>query len=164
MVIIFTYIENVPLFLDRQERRKYHLHRYKAKRKPDLYLTIITDGMHQVKTLIPRLLELPKRMSNTEQVKTDILGCLIHTGLKEHGKARRVFLDLNQYPHDSNKTINALYLILLELVEQHGRLPDNLYIQMDNTSRENKNQYVLTYMALLVKLKLFKKVCGFMLI
>ena len=103
-------------------------------------------------------------MSNTEQVKTYILGCLIHTGLKEHGKARRVFLDLNQYPHDSNMTINALSLILLELVEQHGRLPDNLYIKMDNTSRENKNQYVLTYMALLVKLKLFKKVCGFTLI
>ncbi len=37
-------------------------------------------------------------------------------------------------------------------------VPENLYIQMDNTARENKNRYVLAFCALLVELNIFKKV------
>ncbi len=36
-------------------------------------------------------------------------------------------------------------------------VPENLYIQMDNTARENKNRYVLAFCALLVELNIFKK-------
>ena len=37
-------------------------------------------------------------------------------------------------------------------------LPPVLYIQMDNTCRDNKNKYTLTFLALLVELGIFRKV------
>lgn len=37
-------------------------------------------------------------------------------------------------------------------------LPPVLYIQMDNTCRDNKNKYTLTFAAILVELGIFKKV------
>lgn len=38
------------------------------------------------------------------------------------------------------------------------KLPPTLYVQMDNTCRDNKNKYMLTFAALLVELGLFRKV------
>ena len=40
---------------------------------------------------------------------------------------------------------------------QDSLLP-TLYIQMDNTCRENKNKYVLTFVALLIQMGIFRKV------
>ena len=37
-------------------------------------------------------------------------------------------------------------------------IPDVLYVQMDNCWRENKNQFVIIFLAVLIKYKVFKKV------
>ena len=39
----------------------------------------------------------------------------------------------------------------MHMERSNGILPPVLYIQMDNTSRENKNKYVLAYFAFLVE-------------
>ena len=59
-----------------------------------------------------------------------------------------------QWPHDSNLTINIVMRVLLRM----DIIPDRLYLQMDNCWRENKNQYVLAFLGVLVKLDIFKKV------
>lgn len=64
--------------------------------------------------------------------------------------------DLFQWPHDSNLTMN----VLLRILERCDYIPDVLYLQMDNCSRENKNQFVFVFLAILVKLDVFRKVCG----
>lgn len=50
----------------------------------------------------------------------------------------------------------ALISHTLGLLQDH--LPPVLYIQMDNTRRDKKNKYTLTFAALLVELGIFKKV------
>ena len=54
-----------------------------------------------------------------------------------HGKLAFVHVDLLQYPHDDNLTITLL-LKTLVTCSQKELISENLYIQMDNTSRENK--------------------------
>lgn len=66
-------------------------------------------------------------------------------------------IDMNQYPHDSNLTINCL-LRGLVLQASEGRLTPKLYVQLDNCIRENKNKYFISTMALLVKHQLVKEV------
>ena len=39
-----------------------------------------------------------------------------------------------------------------------GNLPEVLYLQLDNTSRENKNQVLFGYLNMLVELGIFKKI------
>ena len=46
-----------------------------------------------------------------------------------------------------------------QIVNQEGGLPTRLFIQMDNCGRENKNQYVLAFLFLLVEFKVFDEVC-----
>ena len=78
----------------------------------------------------------------------------------DHGKVAHVSLDILQWPHNSNLTITILNNVLVAHFKSAGRLPPVLYIQMDNTSRENKNRYVLGYCAFLVQSRIFRKVYG----
>ena len=66
-------------------------------------------------------------------------------------------MDLVQYPHDSNLTLTVIINVLTDFARSNP-LPEVLYLQMDNTSRENKNRFVLTFCAALMELQIFKKV------
>lgn len=60
-----------------------------------------------------------------------------------------MMVDVNQYPHDSNMTLTCLMTALTETASNH-QLSPTLYVQADNCGRENKNKYVLGFLALLV--------------
>ncbi len=132
---------------------KYYSHREKARAHPHKCMTIIIDGMDQSKTNLPRMGQIPKSFQNLQQLRTHITGALIHTRCP-HGKLAYCFLDMLQYPHDSNMTIHVLLSVLKEM----EKLPPVLNLQLDNTSRENKNRYVFGFCAHLVAKKIFRKV------
>lgn len=50
---------------------------------------------------------------------------------------------------DSNRTIN----ILLDIITKQDYLLLVLYIQLDNTARKNKNQYILSFLSYLMQMK-----------
>src|SRR5450759_4624541 len=90
-----------------------------------------------------------------------VVGCLVF-----HGELHsRVFLNYPNLHNDGNLTITILQRVLNEWEEKHGVLPPVLYLQLDNTSRENKNNLLMTYLHMLVKKKIFKKIkIGFLLV
>ena len=148
----------IKCFFLRLERKKYQNHREKSRAEPEKYMTIIIDGMDQAKTNIPQTKMTAKSQSGLWKLRTHVTGVLVHTK-SPHGKLAYAFVDLLEYPHDSNLTITIILKVLVQFTEVMKMLPENLYIQMDNTSRENKNRYVLAFCALAVQLKIFKKVC-----
>ena len=79
------------------------------------------------------------------------------TGVLAHGKSTHAMIDMNQWPHDSNLTINCLLETLLEEASD-GQLTPILYVQLDNCGRENKNKFFIGIMALMVVLGLVKEV------
>lgn len=113
--------------------------------------------MDQAKTNLPQTNLLAKSLSTLWKLRTHITGVLLHTK-SPHGKIAYAFVDLLQYPHDSNLTISILLKVIHSYVGLRGTLPETLYLQMDNTCRENKNKYVLGFCAMLVNLRIFKKV------
>ena len=120
-------------------------------------MTIIIDGMDQAKTNLPQTSLLAKSLSSLWKVRTHVTGVLLHTK-SQHGKIVYAFVDLLQYPHDSNLTITILLKVLHSYVELSQKIPETLYLQMDNTCRENKNKFVLAFCAMLVEMNIFKKV------
>lgn len=104
--------------------------------------------MDQMKLMIPQFVNQMKAYSSAWRLKTHL------TGVLNHGREASGFFDINQWPHDSNLTINVLLRVLLRMES----IPDRLYLQMDNCWRENKNQFVLTFLGVLVQLDIFKKV------
>ncbi len=135
-------------------------HREKARSKPSKYLSVIIDGMDQNKTNVPHVTQETKSTQNLWRLRSHLTGALVHTK-SVNGKVVFAFFDLMQWPHDSNLTIAVLNLVLVTLQQAifDHPLPPVLYVQLDNTARENKNKYVFSYLALLVQLKIFKKVC-----
>ncbi len=124
--------------------------------------------MDQDKTDIPHITSNPKAMAGGYTLDTHVTGAIAH------GRCTMMAIDCGDFPHDSNLTIEVIIRLLhqfkvcsilntactdvTELYPQ-DTLPPVLYIQMDNTCRDNKNKYTLTFTALLVQLGIFKKVC-----
>ena len=96
-------------------------------------MTMIVDGMDQAKTNLPNTTTISKSTSSLWRLRTHITGVLIHTQAP-CGKLAYAYIDLLQWPHDSNMTITVLLKSIADFQKDH-RLPTTLYLQMDNTVR-----------------------------
>ena len=119
-------------------------------------MSVIMDGMDQNATNMPHLKRLNKSAANLWRLKTHV------TGVISHGHGSYAYIDLLQWPHDPNLTINILVEHLLQRVmdciQSKYPVPKKLYIQLDNCNRENKNRHVLGFCSLLVQEKVFEEV------
>src|SRR5450759_2676719 len=140
------------------ERVKLAKHREKCYKSPEKYLGICIDGMDQKKTELPHFLRCPKNMDEKYFIPIHVVRCLVINGTLRS----KVFLNYPNVHNDSNLTIHVIQHILNTW---EGELPPVLYVQLDNTSRENKNKYTMAYSNMLVEKKIFKKIkIGFLLV
>lgn len=91
-------------------------------------------------------------MVNLWHLRTHLTGAIVH------GQGSEGYLDYLQYPHDPNLTMNVLLRLLVTKFQALSRLPHKLYLQMDNCGRENKNKFVLAFLALIVHKGIFSEV------
>ena len=89
---------------------------------------------------------IAKSTSALWQLRKHITAVLVHTKAP-CGKLAFSFVDLLQWPHD----IISLLLDVLICYKEHHLLSKTLYVQINNTSRENKNKFVLGFFAILVE-------------
>ncbi|KAL3680769.1 hypothetical protein R1sor_023725 [Riccia sorocarpa] len=141
-----------------EERAAAGRRRWKALDSPKDCAYIQIDGMDQKKTALPHFSKQPKSVDGAALVGVHLVGAMIF-----HGKLRtRAFLTYNNLKSDSNLKITVLQKILLEW---EGILPPTLYLQLDNTVRENKNNILFAYLAMLLEKKVFTKIkLGFLLV
>lgn len=119
----------------------------------------IVDGMDQSKTNLPNTKLIAKSTSSLWCLWTHVTGAILHTKAS-YVKLVYCFVDFVQYPHDSNLTLTVIVNVLVNFAKTN-QFPEVLYLQMDNTCRENKNRFVLTFCAALVHLQIFKKVSSY---
>ena len=85
------------------------------------------------------------------------MGAIVHSGLSYQGKEIFAYLDLFEWPHDHNLTVNALICVLDKWNHRHGLVPI-LYLHLDNCVRKHKNSIVICFLALMVEFDIFEKV------
>ena len=91
-------------------------------------------------------------------IKLSCTPCRTHlTGVINHGYGVSCYINLLTWPHDANLVIN----VLVDTILKRERLPPVLYLQLDNTARENKNQFIMTFLSYLVQVGVFKEVNNF---
>ena len=133
------------------ERKKAMHHREKSINYPTNYMCLMIDGMDQKKTCLPHLKRLPKDVNDDCLVQMHLVGCLAYNGsVKPH-----VFVTYPNVHNDPNLTVTVIQKVLMSWGQS---LPPVLYIQLDNTARENKNSTVFGYLSMLVNQGIFKKV------
>jgi hypothetical protein len=78
-------------------------------------------------------------------------------GVIVHGRCHYAFSYLPNIKHGTNVIIEALHHVLLHQ-KLFGELPRNLYVQLDNTSKQNKNKFLIGWLACLVQWGLFDSI------
>ncbi|KAL3675275.1 hypothetical protein R1sor_025223 [Riccia sorocarpa] len=141
-----------------EERAAAGHRRWKALDTPKDCAYIQIDGMDQKKTALPHFSKQPKSVDGAALVGVHLVGAMVF-----HGKMQTsAFLTYNNIKSDSNLTITVLHKILLEW---EGPLPPTLYLQLDNTVRENKNNILFAYLAMLLDRNILAKIkLGFLLV
>ena len=153
-----------------QERQHYYKHRDFAQRHKREYISIIIDGMDQSKTNLPHFarerksgaslwhLRYVMRMQMYNETINQFYNFIQYrthlTGAINHGIGVHTYIDLLVWPHDANLVIN----ILLDVISRSTYLPPVLFLQLDNTARENKNQFILAFLAYLIQMEIFSEV------
>lgn len=138
------------------QRVIYDKNKDKAWKHPDDLLVLTIDGSDQSKTCLPIAppeLRSSREWSSPDKLVVHLVGVLTH-GYSMHPK---VFSVLKDYPHDANMTASALFDVILS-ISAEKKLPVKLLLQMDNTSRENKNHTIFAFCSWLVFIDAFEEV------
>jgi hypothetical protein len=139
----------------RRERGSYYGRRWQAVHHPTTCFSIIIDGADQSAFGSPHFAVHSKDDDGHWKVATHLMGALVH------GKVAHGYTFLPNIKHGSNVTIETLHRVLLHEFARGGGVPFTqrmLYLQLDNTTKQCKSQFVLGYLALLVAWGVFDEV------
>ena len=136
----------------RRERTSYYQRQRLSISKPEEYLSLIIDEADQ------KLYDLPHAKVQSKTEAQEWLVPVKVIGVLAHGRGSWAFTHLKNCKSGSNITIEAIHRVLVETLDAEGVLPDKLYVQLDNTTRQCKNRFVLGYLSYLVESGVFKKV------
>ena len=87
--------------------------------------------MDQSKTNLPNTKLIAKSTSSLWHLRTHVTGAILHTKAP-HAKLVYCFVELVQFPHDSNLTLTVIVNVLVDFAKTN-QFPEVLYLQMDNT-------------------------------
>lgn len=146
------------LLLVGKERHAWHYRMFQAKTSKDT-AAIYLDGMDQNKTEIPQV-KHAKHLNdvNLKPLKTRLTWPILLFidsvfrligGLLYHDKAIRpfgFFFPGAKFYSDTNSNLECLRRIL----EVIGQLPKKLFMQLDNTCKDNKNWFLFSFLSYLL--------------
>jgi hypothetical protein len=136
-----------------RERGVWHSKRVEANESPDKVLVVSLDGTDQFPHGVPHFREHTKKEGNSVRQKLSMQIALVE------GQPPIFYLAWEHLYGDPNWTIETLYRQLkAEETRRGGKLPPTCYLQLDNCIRENKNTYVVCWLAWLVERGAFNQI------
>ncbi|KAH7289463.1 hypothetical protein KP509_30G003200 [Ceratopteris richardii] len=111
-------------------------------------MCLLIDGMDKRKTYLPHFYRIPKDIRDEVLMQMHLVGALVYNGTV----MSKVFFTYPNVHNDPNLTITIIHRVLQSW---KGLLPPTLYLQLDNTTRENKNSTVFGYLCMLVDKQVF---------
>ena len=113
-------------------------------------MSITMDGKAPIHG--PHLPRLPKSLFAKQRLRHQLWG-LINYGLQIY----EFFPFFDWWRHDPNLTISFLWIHIYRIIQERGQY-DILYLNADNCARENKNRWMMCFLALLVFRQYFKEI------
>jgi hypothetical protein len=137
----------------RQERLSYRL-RQREGIWTDECLSLIIDGADQSKHGIPHSCGKSHASDAAWKLKLHLMGVIAH------GIGAYVFTCPANFAQGHNVTIQALFDVLEQIKTAKGwiHFPPTLYLQLDNTTKQNKGKWLMAFLALLVEAGTFTKI------
>jgi general stress protein 26 len=136
-----------------REKLCYYTHRTKARLSPKTFMSIIIDGADQSKYDLPFWCESSHASSEAKRLKMHLYGVLVH------GRRSYVFVSPDHEEQGQNSTIQCLWEVIVDQYFANGKkLPNVLFLQLDNTTKQNKGRFLMAFLALLVHHGVFERI------
>ena len=100
---------------------------------------------------MPHFKDMSHLTNELRRIKMHLYGALVH------GQDAYAFTITDHEQQGHNSTIQVLHYILSDLASR-GPLPPILKLQLDNTTKQNKGQYLFGFLSLLVECGVFKSI------
>jgi hypothetical protein len=134
------------------ERQTYYWRRHQSIYFPDDYVSMVIDGAAQQAYGLPHLLDKDKLTSGDLKIPLFLMGALVH------GFNAYLFTYLRNIKHGTNIVIECLHHIFSHILSEKKHIPPIVFIQLDNTTKQNKNQFMIGWLSCLVAWGLVRKV------
>ena len=136
----------------RAEKGHYYDNRQRGRTEPKTYMSVIVDGADCTNHELPHVAEKSKLSSSAKTIKMHIYGALVHG-------FRAILTTIPDHEAQGNNvTIQIIWNCINQYYRDQKFLPEVLLLQLDNTTKQNKGQYLFAFLALLVHYGIFKKV------
>ena len=135
------------------ERDSYYRRISAAQRHPHSYLSVIIDGSDNSQYHLPYFVHRDADSNSGWKIGLHLFGAIVH------GVGPQLFPIYDTCPQGTNATIEVLHQVLVaECARRGGKLPQVLYLQLDNTVRQCKSRYLMGWLGLLVHWRVFQDV------
>ena len=91
--------------------------------------------MDNYKSHLPQAPEIGKTSGSLFRLPTKVTGCIIWSGKYPQNRKVVFYINHNQYEQSGSKLVSILFKLLQKVVEDFGKLPRNLFINLDNCWR-----------------------------
>jgi hypothetical protein len=112
---------------------------------------MIIDGADQAKYRLPRLATQTHQSQGAFKTQIHLMGVIVH------GRQNYVYTHLDNSKAGNNVTIDVMHRTLVDQAKR-GPLPRTCFLQLDNTTRQCKGQFLYAYLASLVDHGVFDKI------
>jgi hypothetical protein len=134
------------------ERQLYYCRRDKGRDPAYNAMSMIVDAADQSKYALPYFHIATHSSQKAFRLPCHLMGVLVH------GEAIHAYTYYESFKQGNNVTIEAIREALAVQLAKHGKLPDVLYLQLDNTSKQCKGRYIIGFLGWLVQLGIFKQI------
>ncbi len=136
------------------ERSSYYLRLHRAIKLYPWYMSIIVDGADQQSYRFPYF----HWQSHETQAAAGYRVQVHLTGVLVHGVGTFAYTTYDNVKQGTNVTIERLVRTLCTLFKAGHKIPDTLYLQLDNTSKQNKSRYLFAYLGWMILSGVFKRI------
>ena len=134
------------------ERGGYYLRRRLAVMKPEEALSIIIDGADWYNYAIPYWATKTHSTSKLFRAPIYLLGVI------SHGRGTKCYVVPGHFKQGTNVVLDVLIRTLQTMKERGENIPRKMYLQLDNTCKQNKNRFLLGVLGYLVYIGVCDKI------
>jgi hypothetical protein len=115
-------------------------------------MSIVIDGADQQAYALPYHHVQTHASQKAKRVPIHVYGCMVH------GIGTWAYVYHDSVRQGNNVTCDVLFRTLAAIEAAGRTLPDVLYLQLDNTVKQNKSKFLMSYLAWLVETGVFKRI------
>ena len=127
----------------KQAHRKFYKSAYDAiqeKRLKSIYnpsecIFIQVDDMDNTKSFIPHSPHVGKSLCGLFRLPSKITGCIVWSGDYCDDRKVNFFINHNQFEQNGSKVVSIIYRLIMQVIEDFGKVPECLFINLDNCWR-----------------------------